>query len=110
MSKITVCFIPQAVGSLLSKKELRTQLAEVNEAVDPSSPLTFLATLVKALHSVDESYPLDSLVLALSESQLRATLFSSFECVLLPGNPALVCSVKAVEVLLCKLRTHWKVC
>ena len=70
----------------------------------------FLSTLVEALHSDLGSYPLDSLAEALSDPQLRATLESSFETVLAPDNPALLCSVKAVQVLLSRLHIHWKVC
>ena len=72
-------------------------------------PLNFLSTLIKVLHSKPGSHPMDALAGGLSDQQLRDALETSFDSVLSPGNPALLCCLRAVKVLLNRLSVRWKV-
>ena len=102
---------PQAVDVLSSERKLSKKRAKLRQTKEPleHDSLSFLAALVEALHSEAGSYPLDSVVKALSEQHLQATLESRFELAVAADSPALVCSVRAVQVLLRRMHTHWKV-
>ena len=72
-------------------------------------PLAFISTLAGALHSEPGIHPLDLLTVALSDRQFCDALEGSFETATAAEVPAMGCSLRAVQVLLCRLHAHWKV-
>jgi hypothetical protein len=74
-----------------------------------SDRLAFLSTLAGALHSEPGTHPLDSLAIAISDQHFCAALEGGFEMAISADGPAMACSLRAVQVLLSRLHTHWKV-
>ena len=71
--------------------------------------LAFLSSLAGALHSEPGTHPLDSLALSMSDQHFCDALEHSFETATAADSPAMGCSLRAVQVLLSRLHTHWKV-
>ena len=95
---------------MLSGRETsKNVVLQKQEPFERSNPLLFLSTLVEALHSQPGSFPLDTFVNSLADEELRVLLESCFESLLTTDNPALLCSVRAVQVLLLRLHHYWKV-
>ena len=71
--------------------------------------LTFVSTLADALHSQSGTHPLHLLAKAMSDQHLCDELECNFERATAADSPAMMCSLRAVQVLLSRLCTYWKV-
>ena len=71
--------------------------------------LAFLSSLAGALQSEPGTHPLDSLTISMSDQHFCEALEGSFKTATAADSPAMGCSLRAVQVLLSRLHTHWKV-
>ena len=82
---------------------------QLKELLHQENPLSFFLSLEMALHPEAGIHPLHSIVQSLADPELLNVLESNFKLVLRANSPALACSVRAIQVLLCRLHSHWKV-